>query len=254
MGVTSINVDALYGLPLQTADRLQETLRQCLELTPDRLALFGYAHIPWFKKHQKMIRDSDLPNTIERFGHANMSSQMLQDAGYQAIGIDHFAKPDDSLSVAANAGRLHRNFQGYTTDSCPTLIGFGASSISRFAGGYIQNTVATGQYQDCIKAGKLPTDKGMWLSTDDKMRAYIIERLMCDSQVCFATVEQQFGEAAKPLQEVAQYLASNTLYKLCLFENDTFSISPEAKSFTRIIASHFDAYYESGHFQYSKAV
>lgn len=254
MGVTSINVDALYGLPLQTADRLQDTLLQCLELTPDRLALFGYAHIPWFKKHQKMIRDSDLPNTIERFDHANMSSQMLQDVGYQAIGIDHFAKPEDSLSLAANAGSLYRNFQGYTTDSCATLIGFGASSIGRFSGGYLQNTVATGQYQDCIKAGKLPTDKGMWLTADDKMRAHIIERLMCDFQICFSSVEQRFGEAATPLREAAEYLASNTPYDLCQFENDTLSISPEAKPFTRIIASHFDAHYESEQFQYSKAV
>ncbi|MFK8036499.1 MAG: oxygen-independent coproporphyrinogen III oxidase [Hyphomicrobiales bacterium] len=254
MGVTSINVDALYGLPLQTTDRLQDTLRQCLELTPDRLALFGYAHIPWFKKHQKMIRDSDLPSTFERFNHANMSSQMLQNAGYQAIGIDHFAKPDDSLSVAANSGRLHRNFQGYTTDSCPILIGFGASSIGRFVDGYIQNTVATGEYQDCIKAGKLPTDKGIWLSSDDKIRAHIIERLMCDFRVCLVSVEQQFGEKVRPLQELAEYLAKTALKNLCLFENDVLSISPEATPFTRIIASHFDAYYEFGQLQYSKAV
>lgn len=254
MGVTSVNVDALYGLPLQTADRLKQTLQQCLELAPDRLALFGYAHIPWFKKHQKMIRDADLPNTIERFDHANMASDMLQDAGYHAIGIDHFAKPEDTLSLAANAGTLHRNFQGYTTDACPTMIGFGASSIGRFEGGYIQNTVATGQYQDCIKAGVLPSDKGMRLSADDKIRAHVIERLMCDFQVCFTVVEQIFGDATQPLRMIAEALTTGTLRDLCKFENDTLCIAPQAKPFTRIIASHFDAYYETGQFQYSKAV
>lgn len=254
MGVTSVNVDALYGLPLQTEDRLKQTLEQCLELVPDRLALFGYAHIPWFKKHQKMIRDADLPGTIERFDHANMASGMLQDAGYQAIGIDHFAKPEDTLSLAANAGTLHRNFQGYTTDACPTMIGFGASSIGRFDGGYIQNTVATGQYQDCIKAGVLPTDKGMRLSADDKIRGYVIERLMCDFQVCFANVEQTFGPATRPLRTIAENLVASDLHDLCSLKDDTLHIASQAKPFTRIIASHFDAYYETEQFQYSKAV
>lgn len=254
MGVTSINVDALYGLPLQTADRLRQTLQQCMKLAPDRLALFGYAHIPWFKKHQKMIRDADLPNTIERFDHANMASVILQDAGYQAIGIDHFAKPSDTLSIAANAGKLHRNFQGYTTDACPTMIGFGASSIGRFEGGYLQNIVATGQYQDCIKAGELPADKGLMLSADDKIRAHIIERLMCDFRVCFTSVEDKFGALTKPLRGFAKHMVDEDKYGLCQFNEDTLTILTEAKPFTRIIASRFDAYYETQQFQYSKAV
>lgn len=254
MGVTSINVDALYGLPLQTADRLRQTLQQCMKLAPDRLALFGYAHIPWFKKHQKMIRDADLPNTIERFDHANMASVILQDAGYQAIGIDHFAKPSDTLSIAANAGKLHRNFQGYTTDACPTMIGFGASSIGRFEGGYLQNIVATGQYQDCIKAGELPADKGLLLSADDKIRAHIIERLMCDFRVCFTLVEDKFGALTKPLRGFAKHMVDEDTYGLCQFNEDTLTILTEAKPFTRIIASRFDAYYETQQFQYSKAV
>lgn len=254
MGVTSINVDALYGLPLQTADRLRQTLQQCMRLAPDRLALFGYAHIPWFKKHQKMIRDADLPNTIERFDNANMASVMLQDAGYQAIGIDHFAKPSDTLSIAADAGKLHRNFQGYTTDACPTMIGFGASSIGRFEGGYLQNIVATGQYQDCIKAGELPADKGLLLSADDKIRAHIIERLMCDFRVCFTSVEDKFGALTKPLRGFAKHMVDEDTYGLCQFNEDTLTILTEAKPFTRIIASRFDAYYETQQFQYSKAV
>lgn len=254
MGIASINIDALYGLPLQTEDRLQHTLRQCLELAPDRMALFGYAHIPWFKKHQKMIRDADLPGTLDRFDHAIMASEMLQEAGYQAIGIDHFAKPQDALSLAANAGTLHRNFQGYTTDACPTMIAFGASSIGRFAGGYIQNTVATGQYQDCVKAGELPADKGLRLTADDQIRAHIIERLMCDFQVSFTQVERKFGAAAHDLRRVAADMARGTLSDLCNFDGGIFYIVPRAKPFTRIIASHFDAYYETEQFQYSKAV
>ncbi|MEP4805147.1 MAG: oxygen-independent coproporphyrinogen III oxidase, partial [Hyphomicrobiales bacterium] len=254
MGINSINLDALYGLPLQTEDRLQQTLKQCLELAPDRMALFGYAHIPWFKKHQKMIRDADLPGTFDRFDHAIMASNMLQEAGYQAIGIDHFARPDDALSIAANAGALHRNFQGYTTDACPTMIALGASSIGRFADGYIQNTVATGQYQDCVKAGKLPTDKGLRLTVDDKVRAHVIERLMCDSRVCFTQVEQKFGPAACDLRKIAVALAGGSLGDLCSFQDGVLDIVPQARPFTRIIASHFDAYYETEQFQYSKAV
>lgn len=254
IGVQSVNIDALYGLPLQTEDKLKQTLLQCLQLSPDRIALFGYAHIPWFKKHQKMIKDADLPNSFERFDHANMASQMLQLAGYRAIGIDHFAKPGDTLSLASESGKLHRNFQGYTTDACPTMIGFGASSIGRFADGYIQNTVATGQYQECIKSGVLPADKGLLLSADDKIRAHVIERIMCDFRVDFSSVERLFGNAADSLRiQAAQFVAADP-HGLCQFSDDVLLISAEAKAFTRIVASQFDAYYGSGKFQYSKAV
>jgi oxygen-independent coproporphyrinogen-3 oxidase len=167
-----------------------------ISIAPDRVALFGYAHVPWMKKHQQMIREDDLPGALERFEQAEMAAAMLCEAGYERIGIDHFARPQDPLAVAAREGRLHRNFQGYVTDSCETLIGLGASSIGRFAGGYIQNIVATGQYQTAVANAHLPAAKGLALTSDDHVRGWMIERLMCDFEIRFDDLETRFGSAA----------------------------------------------------------
>lgn len=259
IGIGSINVDALYGLPLQSTDRLRETLSKCIALEADRMALFGYAHIPWFKKHQRLINEADLPDNLMRFEQAEMAGHYLQDAGYHAIGIDHFAKPHDTLSLAAQNGNLHRNFQGYTTDNCKTLFGLGASSIGRFEGGYVQNLVATGQYQDCVSNGHLPTDKGVELSLDDKLRAHIIERLMCDFRICFTALEQHCSGKEEELllqgyRREATKLAAQDQFGLCSFSDNALSIPREARAFTRIVASGFDAYYHRETAQYSKAV
>lgn len=259
IGIASINVDALYGLPLQTTDRLRDTLSKCVALEADRMALFGYAHIPWFKKHQRLINEADLPDNLMRFEQAEMAGYYLQNAGYHSIGIDHFAKPHDKLSVAAQNGKLHRNFQGYTTDNCKTLFGLGASSIGRFDGGYVQNLVATGQYQDRVAKGQLPTDKGVELSIDDKIRAYIIERLMCDFRICFTALEQHFNGNAEERQfqayrTEATKMAAQDQFGLCQFSDNALSIPPQARAFARIVASGFDAYYQKETAQYSKAV
>ena len=259
IGINSINVDALYGLPLQSTDRLRDTLAQCVALEADRMALFGYAHIPWFKKHQRLINEADLPDTMMRFEQADMAAHFLQNAGYHAIGIDHFAKPHDALSIAAQNGKLHRNFQGYTTDNCKTLFGLGASSIGRFSGGYVQNQVATGQYQESVANGQLPTAKGVKLSIDDKIRAHLIERLMCDFRICFSTLEQHYSEQidSKSLQNYrreAIQTAAQDQFGLCRYSQDAFIIPPEARTFARIVASSFDAYYQRETAQYSKAV
>jgi oxygen-independent coproporphyrinogen-3 oxidase len=259
IGIRSINVDALYGLPLQSTDRLRDTLAKCVDMEADRMALFGYAHIPWFKKHQRLINEWDLPDNIMRFEQADMASGFLQGAGYHAIGIDHFAKPDDALSVAAKNGRLHRNFQGYTTDNCQTLFGLGASSIGRFDGAYVQNQVATGQYQQCVAGGQLPAEKGLKLSMDDRIRAHIIERLMCDFRICLTDLEHRFtGQADSKCFETyrreAINLAAHDPFGLCRFSDDTLTIPTEARAFTRIVASNFDAYYQRETAQFSKAV
>lgn len=259
IGIGSINVDALYGLPLQSTHRLRDTLAKCVALEADRMALFGYAHIPWFKKHQRLISEADLPDTMMRFEQAVMAGQYLQTAGYHAIGIDHFAKPHDALSLAAQNGTLHRNFQGYTTDNCKTLFGLGASSIGRFDGGYVQNLVATGQYQDCVTNGRLPTDKGVVLSIDDKIRAHIIERLMCDFRICFTALEQRFSgkvdsNQLETYRSEAARMAAQDQFGLCSFSENTLSIPVEARAFARIIAAGFDAYYQRESAQYSKAV
>lgn len=254
IGIASINVDALYGLPLQSTERLRDTLSKCVALEADRMALFGYAHIPWFKKHQRLINEADLPDTLMRFEQAEMAGRYLQGAGYHAIGIDHFAKPHDKLSLAAQSGNLHRNFQGYTTDDCKTLFGLGASSIGRSKDGYVQNLVATGQYQSCLANDQLPTSKGVKLSFDDKIRGHIIERLMCDFHICFSALEQQFGANAHSYRIEAMRIAAADQFGLCKFAENTLSIPVQARAFTRIVASGFDAYYQQETAQYSKAI
>lgn len=253
-GIRSLNIDALYGLPLQSESRLLRTLEQCVNLHPDRMALFGYAHVPWLKKHQNMINCDDLAGPLERYKHSRSATQALVAAGYQAIGIDHFAKPDDSLAMAARLGELHRNFQGYTTDNHQTMIGCGASSIGRSTIGYVQNTVPSNQYESQVSAGTLPKNKGLVFTADDRLRRHIIERLMCDFAVDFNTLDAYPIELVDACRKQAQRLVSEDRFGFCSFDDSTLQVQPVAKPFTRIIAANFDAYYEPEQFQYSKAV
>lgn len=254
IGVASVNIDALYGLPLQTEKRLLSTLEQCASLHPDRIALFGYAHVPWIKKHQQMIVQSDLASPSERFVHATKGAELLASAGYQAIGIDHFAKPSDSMALAANSGQLCRNFQGYTTDNAKTLIGIGASSIGYFEGGYVQNIVATGQYQASIERGELTADKGYRLTEDDKMRGYFIERLMCDLRVDLSQLSNKFGNQCAPLIAEAAAASRDDTFGLCRLDDGVFLVPDEARAFTRIVASWFDDHFAPAEQKFSQAV
>lgn len=254
-GISSLNIDALYGLPLQTTQRLARTIEKVISIAPDRVALFGYAHVPWMKKHQQMIREEDLPGALERFEQAELAAAMLCDAGYVKIGIDHFARPDDKLAVAARTGHLRRNFQGYVTDRCNTLIGLGASSIGRFDGGYIQNIVATGQYQTAVANGHLPAAKGFALSADDRIRAWMIERLMCDFEIPYPALRQEFGPAAaEPYIDEARDVAASDSEGLCETSDTSFSIPVDARPFTRIVAARFDAWLNESGARYSRAV
>jgi oxygen-independent coproporphyrinogen-3 oxidase len=253
-GIHSLNIDALYGLPLQTRDRLARTIDKVISIGPDRVALFGYAHVPWMKKHQQMIREDDLPGALERFEQAELAARMLEDAGYLKIGIDHFARPDDKLAIAARTGHLRRNFQGYVTDRCSTLIGLGASSIGRFDGGYIQNIVPTGQYQTAVANGLLPAAKGFAMSRDDEIRGWMIERLMCDFKLSFQALEDRFGAAASPYVAEAIRVAANECDGLCAANSEEFSIPEDARPFARIVAARFDAYLNDSGARYSRAV
>src|SRR5690606_23506176 len=179
-GIKAVNLDLVYGLPHQTTDGIKGTVERCLELEPDRLALFGYAHVPWFKKHQTMIDEAWLPGPQERLEQYEAAAARILAAGYVAIGIDHFALPGDPLALASREGRLRRNFQGYTEDDCETLIGLGPSSVSRFRQGYAQNVTATGEYERRVRKASLATTRGIVLSDDDRLRAWTIERPMCD--------------------------------------------------------------------------
>ncbi|GAB4348055.1 MAG: oxygen-independent coproporphyrinogen III oxidase [Oricola sp.] len=253
-GVRSLNIDALYGLPLQTEERLVTTIDKVVSLSPDRIALFGYAHVPWLKKHQTLIREEDLPDTMERYRHAGLAADRIAGAGYDRIGIDHFAKPSDSMAIAAREGRLFRNFQGYTTDACRTLIGLGASSISSYGDAYVQNIVPTSQYEKTVLEGRLSAARGVQLSSDDLIRGYMIERLMCDFAISFDRLEERFGPAARPYVAEARLAAASDRFGLTEADDEGFRIRGEARAFTRIVASWFDAYLNDSSVRYSKAV
>jgi oxygen-independent coproporphyrinogen-3 oxidase len=253
-GVHSVNCDILYGLPFQTCETLQETVDQIISLDPDRVALFGYAHVPWMKKHQSMIPEQALPDIVERYRQMTMAGEMLRQAGYRAIGIDHFAKPVDTLCWAAEAGELRRNFQGYTTDTADALIGLGASSIGRLPQGYVQNMVATGEYQRVVGEGDLAVIKGIELSEDDHLRSHVIERLMCDFSLDLRELKQRFGRASHSVSVQAQLFAGGDRDGVVRLEADVFAVTEAGKPFVRHIAATFDTYLGSGRGRHSVAV
>jgi oxygen-independent coproporphyrinogen-3 oxidase len=252
-GVGSVNLDLLYGLPHQTEASVSDTVRKALLLRPDRMALFGYAHVPWFKKHQTMIDESVLPDASERLTQATAAAAIISAAGYEAIGIDHFALPGDSLALAAREGRLRRNFQGYTDDPCETLIGLGPSSISRFRQGYAQNTTAAGDYERKIAAGDLATVRGVELSDQDRAAAWIIERLMCDFAFSADELVSLHGYWGLAFLQHARRLAANAPEEL-VAENGRFVIPPAHRPFTRLVAARFDTYFPNGNARHSAAV
>jgi oxygen-independent coproporphyrinogen-3 oxidase len=253
-GVESVNLDLLYGLPHQTRESVSSTVTQALTLEPDRMALFGYAHVPWFKKHQTMIDEAWLPDSAERFAQSQMAAGLMLQAGYEAVGFDHFAKPGDALAVAARAGTLHRNFQGYTEDGCETLIGLGPSSISRFRQGYSQNMPATAEYGRMVDGGELATVRGIELSDDDRVRGWIIERLMCDFAFSAIDLVERFGAAGQKLLLKASSTALHDPARLLELDGDSFVVPAESRPFVRSIAAKFDKYLETGKARHSAAV
>lgn len=253
-GVHSVNCDILYGLPFQTCETLKKTVEQIVSLDPDRVALFGYAHVPWMKKHQSLIPESALPDIAERYRQMTMAAQMLGKAGYRMIGIDHFAKPADTLCRAAEAGELRRNFQGYTTDTADALIGLGASSIGRLPQGYVQNRVATGEYQRMTGEGGLAVVKGIGLSEDDHLRSHVIERLMCDFSIDLSDLKHRFGRASLSVTTQAQHFAASDRDGVVRLDADIFAVTEAGKPFVRNIAAIFDTYLGNGRGRHSVAV
>ncbi len=251
-GVGSVNLDLLYGLPFQTVDTLTATMEQALSLRPDRLALFGYAHVPWFKKHQTMIDEQTLPDLAARFEQAAAAAGLIRSAGYRPVGIDHFALPDDGLAVAAESGRLRRNFQGYTDDQCSTLVGLGPSSISRFHQGYAQNCPSTAGYRRMVEASGLATVRGRTLTEQDRVRGWVIERLMCDFSFSVGDLRATFGRTADMVLQEAALLAQASPHFSQV--GDRFVIGEDEHVLARTIASHFDAYLASGSARHSSAI
>lgn len=196
-GVGCVGVDLLYGLPYQTEARLLRTVDTVLSLGPDRVAVYGYAHVPWVARRQKLIPEAALPSPQGRLALAELARARLVSAGYVPVGVDHFARADDSLVRAARSGGLRRNFEGYTTDTAPVLLGFGPSAISRFPQGYVQNAPASDAWQRMVRAGALPAMCGVALTTETAAVATVIERLMCDGEVNLAAFDASQADAFK---------------------------------------------------------
>ncbi|MER8956342.1 oxygen-independent coproporphyrinogen III oxidase [Mesorhizobium sp. M0833] len=253
-GVESVNLDLLYGLPHQTRESIASTVAQALTLEPDRIALFGYAHVPWFKKHQTMIDEAWLPGPAERFAQSQLAACLMLNAGYETVGLDHFAKPNDALAVAARTGTLHRNFQGYTEDRCETLIGLGPSSISQFREGYAQNLPSTAEYGRMVAEGGLAAVRGIALSEDDRVRGWIIERLMCDFAFSAIELVRRFGEAGQRLLLKASSTALHGPARLLELDGDRSVVPAKSRPFVRSIAAKFDRYFETGTARHSVTV
>lgn len=253
-GVSGINFDLIYGLPHQTVEMSVATVRLAAKMRPDRIALFGYAHVPWMAKNQRMIPEASLPDAAARAAQAQAAAEALQDEGYVAIGLDHFALPHDSMAIAAREGKLRRNFQGYTTDRADTLLPFGASSIGHTRHGFWQNTPDTAPWARAVAAGRLPVAKGIALSMDDRLRGHVIERLMCDGTVDLLDAARRFGAAAHWADGALDLLRPMQADGLVSISGATLSLSPHARSVMRVAASAFDAYLPRDETRYSKAV
>jgi oxygen-independent coproporphyrinogen-3 oxidase len=182
-GIRRFNIDLVYGLPCQTLETLATTLDLALKLGPDRFAVFGYAHVPWMKPHQKLINDADLPDNALRAAMSTLVAERLVAAGYRRIGLDHYARPGDRLARAAGDGTLHRNFQGYVADRAAFVAGIGASAISSLPRGFTQNVADPSRYVAAMAEGGCATARGIALTRDDRLRGAIIERVMCQNAV-----------------------------------------------------------------------
>ena len=253
-GVRGVNFDLIYGLPHQTVQSCVETVDRCMDLRPDRFAVFGYAHVPTFKKHQRKIDEAALPDGAARLDQAEAIAQALVAAGYQRIGLDHFALPDDSLVRAQSDGLLHRNFQGYTADPSDILIGFGASAISRLPQGYVQNEIVLGRHAQRVLHGELPTAKGYPLTADDRLRADLIERLMCDFEVDLAWIGARHQIRPEALMQSAPRLQELAADGVVCIDNNVVRLAANSRFLVRTVASAFDAHLNSGERTYSQAV
>lgn len=253
-GVRGVNFDLIYGLPQQTEAALCKTVRECIAMQPDRIVLFGYAHVPWMAKNQRMIDEAALPGPQERAAQARSSAQALIDGGYEQIGIDHFALPSDPLARASHDGRLHRNFQGYTDDAAQTLIGFGVTAIGRTPFGYVQNQPETGAWARAVEAGHLPVVKGHALREDDKLRAHVIERLMCDGAIDLEATARRFGAGADCWRAEEPVLDLLERDGLILREGGRITLTAEGATLARVVASTFDAYLPQAQARHSVAV
>ncbi len=240
-GIDGLNADILYGLPHQTNKRIAESVQKLLTLSPSRVALYGYAHVPWMAKRQQLIPTDALPAPENRLELFDVARELFLWDDYVEIGIDHFATRDDGLAIAQRNGRLKRNFQGYTDDTSDVLIGLGASSISRFPQGYAQHASGTSQYTAAVRDGRFATARGHVFRGDDHLRARMIEALMCDFRINSAEILDKFDITRTQLEAMYKK-ASDDFEGLPQITAEGFYLPPEARPLTRMVARSFDAY------------
>ena len=253
-GVAAINLDLMYGLPGQSVDDARRTARLAASLDPSRLAIFGYAHVPWLKAHQRLIDASALPGAAERMAQADAARAELERRGYEAIGLDHFARPDDDLARAARRGDMRRNFQGYTTDVADALIPLGASSIGRLPAGFAQNAADVAGWRRAVEAGVLPVTKGLALTPDDILRARAIERLMCDFAIDFGALALDGAGDAAALDDATPELDRLQSDGVLTREGRRVTMTPRGRPFVRLAAAAFDRYLRASAAKHSVAV
>jgi oxygen-independent coproporphyrinogen III oxidase len=253
-GIGALNIDLIYGLPHQTQEKIAHTIEMSLTLAPQRFAVFGYAHVPHFKKHMQLIDEKTLPDAEERLAQFELAHALLSNSGYVAVGLDHFARPGDPLAVAQQAGTLARNFQGYTTDDAPALIGLGASSISALPQGYTQNLPEVPAYRKAIMAGELAVARGIALADDDRLRRAIIEKLMCDLGVDLDAVAKPFGKSAANFRDELKALAPLAAQGFVECEGSHVRVAPSSRATVRLVAAAFDRYLNEGKAVHAVAV
>jgi len=240
-GVNSLNMDVLYGLPHQTKSRMTDSVQKVLSLTPDRVALYGYAHVPWMAKRQVMIPADALPDAEERLELFDTARRLFKWDGYREIGIDHYAREGDSLADADRTKTMRRNFQGYTDDNSDVLIGMGASAISRYPQGYAQNLSASSKYAKAIEDGHLATERGHTMTDEDQLRAAMIEMIMCRFELDLAELSDRFNEPITALRERTQALRDR-LGEFVETRGDVIRITESARLIARIAAQELDGY------------
>ncbi len=249
-GIPRIGMDLMYGLPHQTAGDVRRAARVVAALAPDSVAVFGYAHAPWFKSRQKLIDADALPDGRQRMEQEAAARAELLAAGYEPVGLDHYAKPNDDLAIAARAGELHRNFHGYVTDDrAVALIGLGASAISTLPQGYAQNAAEIGAWRKAIASDRFATARGRELNEDDRRRGRLIESLLCR----FAVDLRDFGGRqafAAELDELKPFVRDG----LAALDGEMLTIPEDARPLARVTAALFDAYRDKGETRYSRVI
>lgn len=254
-----INLDFIYGLPLQNADSFAQSIARAIKIAPDRLVTFSYAHVPWLKKHQEILQKRGLPSSEEKMAMFEAAAELMKNAGYKAIGFDHFAKAEDELSIAIENKQLHRNFQGYCTRrTTGQVYAFGVSGISQLYGGYAQNTKSIDNYIASLDADEFPIEKGLNATHEQSLVREVINQLMCNHYLHWHHLAKAINTTSEELQSTCRYQADKLeeMAKdgLLSYDSEHIEVTEIGNVLIRNIAALFDPMFESGEGKYSKTV